>query len=276
MTNLPFVQLEAVSYRYPDGTVGLSDCSLSIERGSRTTLMGGNGAGKTTLFMHLNGIFFPKSGRILLNGEPCDYRLSGLMKLRSRVGLVFQNPDSQLFSATVREDVSFGPMNLGLTREEVERRVELALEATGITSIADRPVYSLSFGQKKRACIAGVLAMEPELLVLDEVMSGLDRKMRTELVELLDKLHAGGMTILLSTHDIDFAYAWADRIHLLENGACTASWDTASLPDVTEQLETSGVGVPDAIRLQRLLANRGVIQPFPALRSVGGIIDRVA
>ena len=274
MTMPPIIQLDDVSYRYPDGTAGLTCCSLKIGRGSRTVLMGGNGAGKTTLFMHLNGIFIPKSGRLLFNGEPYDYSRKGLKILRSKVGLLFQNPDSQLFSATVREDVSFGPMNLGLAREDVERRVESALEATGITAVAERPVHSLSFGQKKRACIAGLLAMEPEILVLDEAMSGLDRKMRGDLLELLDRLHSRGMTIILSTHDIDFAYSWADRIHLLSNGSCEASWDAERLPEFAEQLEANGVGVPEAVKLQRLLAERGLLSGDKPLRSVAEILHK--
>jgi len=176
-----------------------------VERGSRSAILGVNGAGKTTMFLHLNGILRPQSGQVIYEGAPLDYDRQKLHKLRSRVGLVFQNPDSQLFSASVREDVSFGPMNLGLDKHVVRERVAHALHAVGLTDYADKPVHNLSFGQKKRVCIAGVLAMQPEVIILDEPMAGLDMAMQTELVRILDRLHAEGMTIMIATHDIDFA-----------------------------------------------------------------------
>ena len=141
-----------------------------------------------------------------------------MRKLRSQVGLVFQNPDSQLFSASVREDVSFGPMNMGLGEAEVRIRVEEALLAVGMAESADRPVHNLSYGQKKRVCIAGVLAMQPEILVLDEPMAGLDAAMQEELMTVLDQLHRAGMTIIVATHDLDFAYGWADESIVLQAG----------------------------------------------------------
>jgi len=165
------LELQGVSYRYPDGSVGLDSCSLSIQHGSRTALLGANGAGKTTLFLHLNGILRPQSGTVFYCGAPLDYSRQGLRSLRSLVGVVFQNPDSQLFSASVREDVSFGPLNLGLDKETVKIRVEEALHAVGMTACADKPVHNLSYVQKKRVCIAGVLAMRPEVLILDEPMA---------------------------------------------------------------------------------------------------------
>lgn len=210
--------LESVSYRYPDGTPALDDCSLTILRGSRTAVLGVNGAGKTTMFLHLNGILRPCAGQVLCGGIPLDYSRTGMRKLRSQAGLVFQNPDSQLFSASVREDVSFGPMNMGLGEAEVRIRVEEALQAVGMAESADRPVHNLSYGQKKRVCIAGVLAMQPEILVLDEPMAGLDAAMQEELMTVLNQLHKTGMTIIVATHDLDFAYGWADESIVLQAG----------------------------------------------------------
>ena len=212
------LSLTNVSYRYPDGTSALDNCSLTVARGSRTAVLGTNGAGKTTLFLHLNGILRPSSGQVRWEGTPLDYGRSELRKLRSRVGLVFQNPDSQLFSASVREDVSFGPMNLGLSEKIVRERVEEALHAVGMTDSADKPVHNLSYGQKKRVCIAGVLAMQPEVVVLDEPMAGLDITMQEELTTVLERLHAAGMTIIVATHDLDFAYGWADEAIILQSG----------------------------------------------------------
>jgi cobalt/nickel transport system ATP-binding protein len=214
--------LQNVAYRYPDGTPALDNCSLTVRRGSRTAVLGTNGAGKTTLFLHLNGILRPSAGQVLCDGNPLDYSRAGMRKLRSQVGLVFQNPDSQLFSASVREDVSFGPMNMGLEEREVRSRVEESLLAVGMAASADRPVHNLSYGQKKRVCIAGVLAMRPEILVLDEPMAGLDAAMQEELMAVLDRLHTAGMTIIIATHDLDFAYGWADDGIVMEAGRLLA------------------------------------------------------
>jgi len=212
------LKLENVSYCYADGTRALNGCSLTIRRGTRSAVLGTNGAGKTTMFLHLNGILRPTTGQVICDDLPLDYSRSGLRKLRSRVGMVFQNPDSQLFSASVREDVSFGPMNLGLAETIVQTRVEEALQAVGMTALADKPVHNLSYGQKKRVCIAGVLAMQPEIIVLDEPMAGLDAAMQEELTVILEKLHTAGMTIVIATHDLDFAYGWADETIVMEAG----------------------------------------------------------
>ena len=215
--------LDGVSYRYPDGTPALNDCSLKIRRGSRTAVLGANGAGKTTMFLHLNGILRPSVGQLYRDGLPLDYSRSGMKRLRSQVGLVFQNPDSQLFSASVREDVSFGPMNMGLAETEVRLRVEEALLAVGMTANADKPVHNLSYGQKKRVCIAGVLAVQPEVVVLDEPMAGLDAAMQDELTAVLDVLHKTGITTIIATHDLDFAYGWADEAIVFQSGRLLAS-----------------------------------------------------
>jgi len=195
-----------------------------------------------------------------------DYRRSGLRQLRSKVGMVFQNPDRQLFSASVLEDVSFGPLNLGLNVATARQRVSAALQAVGMAAFADKPVHNLSFGQKKRVCIAGVLAMEPELLILDEPMAGLEHAMQEELLAVLENLHARGITLLLATHDIDFAYAWADQIHLMVAGRCSASLPAANLATAGDTLSTAGdalsaagLPLPGVIELQHRLKKLGVL-----------------
>ena len=256
---MTLLELDDVSFDYPDGGLGLAHCSLAIARGSRNALIGANGAGKTTLFKHCNGLLRPRSGTVRYAGAPLDYGRAGLRALRSRVGLVFQNPDHQLFSASVAEDVSFGPVNLGLPVDTVRQRVDAALAAVGMRGYADKAVHNLSFGQKKRVCIAGVLAMEPELLILDEPMAGLDQRMRGELQAVLDDLQARGITLLLATHDIDFAYRWAQRVHLISAGACLASLDGAELAHADEQLAALGMPLPSVVELQRGLAARGLL-----------------
>ena len=265
--------LQDVCFRYPDGSKGLEYCSLSINSGSRTAVLGANGSGKTTLFLHLNGILQPQSGTILCSGNPLNYSRQGLHDLRSRIGLVFQNPDSQLFSASVREDVSFGPLNQGLNKKTVRERVEEALCSVGMIDCADKPVHNLSHGQKKRVCIAGILAMRPEIMILDEPMAGLDHAMQKDLEMLLHRLHADGMTILLATHDIDFAYRWADRILLMDHGQSVASCDAAKLTEATEQLHELGLGEPNIIFLHRVLSAKGLLptgerQPYSFIELV--------
>ena len=258
-TSQNVIELQQVDYRYPDGSRGLDGISIAFEKGKKSTVLGLNGAGKTTLFLHCNGILKPRSGRVLFYDAPFDYSRKSLCSLRSRVGLVFQNPDAQLFSASVREDVSFGPMNMGLPVNEVRKRVEESLCSVGMLQFAEKPAHSLSYGQKKRVCIAGVLAMKPEILILDEPMAGLDVAMQQELVGLLDDLHAAGITVVIATHDIDFAYQWADKVNLLSEGRCIASWDVNQLPDLLEELSSSGVGVPKVAEIYKQLLNTGAI-----------------
>jgi cobalt/nickel transport system ATP-binding protein len=212
-----------LSYRYPDGRAALTDVSLRISRGARVALLGANGSGKTTLLLNLLGLLSPSSGEIRAFGEPLGRSGADLKQLRSRVGLVFQNPDSQLLSASVIEDVSYGPMNLGLEPGEVRDRVDAALAAVGMSEQSDVPAHALSFGQKKRVCIAGVLAMKPEVLLLDEPTAGLDAHSIEDLLAVLESLNERGMTVILSTHDIDLAYAWADRAEVLDRGRVVAS-----------------------------------------------------
>lgn len=238
--NDAILKLEDVSYHYADGTRALNGCSLTINRGTRSIVLGTNGAGKTTMFLHLNGILRPTSGLVLCEGKALDYSRTGLRALRSRVGMVFQNPDSQLFSASVKEDVSFGPMNLGLPESIVRTRVEEALQAVGMTALAGKPVHNLSYGQKKRVCIAGVLAMQPEIIVLDEPMAGLDAAMQEELTTILEKLHRAGMTIVIATHDLDFAYAWADQTIVMEAGRLLAHGSPAETLQRNDVRQTLG------------------------------------
>jgi len=251
------LKLEDVSYRYPDGTRALDSCSLTINRGTRTAVLGANGAGKTTMFLHLNGILRPSSGRVCWEETALDYSRGGMRKLRSRVGLMFQNPDNQLFSASVREDVSFGPMNLGLEEAIVRKQVEEALLAVGMTDSADRPVHNLSYGQKKRVCIAGVLAMRPEVLVLDEPMAGLDAAMQEELTVILERLHTSGMTIVIATHDLDYAYGWADEVIVLQSGRLLANGVPAEIL-LQEEVQNKLGAIPLVAEISRSLSLIGI------------------
>ena len=269
----PLIEMKAVGHVFADGSSGLRDCSLALGRGRRHALLGANGAGKTTLLQHLNGLLRPSAGQLLLEGHPYDYGRHGLAQLRRRVGLVFQNPERQLFSAQVEEDVSFGPLNLGLDEATVRARVDAALDMVGLRGHARRAVHHLSFGQKKRVCIAGVLAMAPDVLLLDEPMAGLDAPMQDELAALLDRLAARGTTILLSTHDIDFAYRWADDLHLMAGGGVIASGPAQAVGADVDALEAAGQRPPVALALHAHLVTRGVLPPGPSPRSVDAVLD---
>ncbi|WP_338762979.1 ABC transporter ATP-binding protein [Massilia sp. METH4] len=271
MSGVPILALAGVDHVYPGGG-GLRECSLAFARGRRHALLGANGAGKSTVLRHLNGLLRPTAGELRLDGRAVAHDRAGLAALRRRVGLVFQDPDRQLFAAHVGEDVSFGPLNLGLDEATVRARVEAALDAVGMREHADRAVHHLSFGQKKRVCIAGVLAMEPGVLLLDEPMAGLDAAMQAGLAALLDRLAAREVTVVLSTHDVDFAFGWADEIHLLAGGRCIVSGAAAELAARADLLEAAGHRPPLAAALHAELAARGLLAAHPLSRTVPALL----
>lgn len=217
--NEKILEVRNLRYTYGDGTLALKGISLEIPKGQTTAILGGNGAGKSTLFLTFNGILKPSSGQVLFNGKPLDYSHKGLRELRKSVGIVFQDPDNQLFSASVYQDISFGLVNMKLPEEEVRRKVDAAMERTGISHLKDKPTHCLSFGQKKRAAIAGVLAMEPEVLVLDEPTAGLDPMGVSEIMNFLKEIQKElGISIVISTHDIDLVPLYCDYTYVINEG----------------------------------------------------------
>ncbi|MGL5824450.1 MAG: energy-coupling factor ABC transporter ATP-binding protein [Nocardioides sp.] len=220
----PVLEVAGLAYAYPDGHQALFGVDLCIRRGERVALLGPNGAGKTTLVLHLNGILTPGAGSVLVGGLPADK--ANLGEIRRRVGVVFQDPDDQLFSATVRQDVAFGPANLGLRGAALERRVLDALAQVGMDDFADRPPHHLSFGQRRRVAVATVLAMEPEILVLDEPSSNLDPASRRELATVVRALD---VTVLMVTHDLPFALELCPRSMILSGGVIAADGPTFDL-----------------------------------------------
>ncbi|MEN3203270.1 MAG: ABC transporter ATP-binding protein [Atribacterota bacterium] len=211
-------EMQEIYFSYPTGTVALEGLSLRIPSRKKVVFLGANGSGKTTLFLHLVGILRPQKGRIVFRGEPITYTRSFLRELRQKVGIVFQDPDAQLFAGTVFQEVSFGPMNLSLSEEEVQRRVKKALALLHIEQLQDRPIHFLSYGEKRRVAIADVLAMDAEVILFDEPNAYLDEQGKTSLLEIIEGLYRSGKEILLATHDVDFAYALADWVVVLEKG----------------------------------------------------------
>lgn len=212
------IEAKNITYLYPDGTKALDNISFSVEKGQMVSLLGKNGAGKSTLFLHFNGIFEPESGEIIIDGEKLKYDKKSLLKARQKIGIVFQNPDDQLFAPTVEEDVAFGPLNIGLSQEETKKRVTEALARVGMEGFEKKPPHHLSGGQKKRVAIAGILAMGPEIMVLDEPTSGLDPKGASKILKLLYELNNEGMTIIISTHDVDLVPIYSSKINIIKDG----------------------------------------------------------
>ena len=223
------IEVEDLYFRYRDGTEALRGLSLSIQKGSRVAVLGPNGAGKSTLLLHLNGIYLPARGKVRVLGREITVKTERWVK--SRVGLVFQDPDDQVFSSSVWEDVSFGPLNMNLSAGEVRARVEKALRSVQVEEYKNKAPYHLSYGQKKRVAIAGVLAMEPEIIVLDEPMGYLDPQGKDNLLAILNELHRRDITIVIATHDVDLAAEWADRVIIIKNGRTLAEGDTSLLAD---------------------------------------------
>lgn len=214
------LQFEQVSYHYNSGgeREALFPLSLCLYEGEKIAVLGSNGAGKSTFFLLANGVLSPRRGTIRFKGEPISKKEKHLMMLRRSVGLVFQDPDVQLLAGTVEEEVSFGPMNLGLPEEEVRRRVEMALKSLGLTQYRRRGPQYLSGGEKRRVAIADVLAMEPQIMLLDEPFSNLDPMGRQLLEDTLEVLHQKEMALVVATHDVDFAWRWADRVLVFHSG----------------------------------------------------------
>jgi cobalt/nickel transport system ATP-binding protein len=218
------IVVENLTYAYPDGRVALDGVDLVVPTGERLAVLGPNGAGKTTLVLHLNGILTPLSGRVTVGGLVVDKK--NMREIRRRVGLVFQDPDDQLFMPTVREDVAFGPHNLGLRGHELEQRVGEALDAVGMTAFADRAPHHLSFGERRRVAVATVLAMRPDVIVLDEPSSNLDPAARRELAEILLGL---SITTVLVTHDLPYALQLCPRCVVVNEGRVSAAGPTREI-----------------------------------------------
>ncbi|WP_339280106.1 ATP-binding cassette domain-containing protein [Lysinibacillus sp. FSL P2-0066] len=224
-----YFELNQLSYAYADGTKALSDITLDIPKGKKIAILGHNGAGKSTLFQHLNGILKPTAGTIVFEGNDLEYSRKALKALRQKVGIVFQNADHQLFSGTVKQDIAFGPLNLGWSTEKTEEKIAWAVAQTEVEDLLDKPIHFLSVGQKKRVAMAGVLAMEPSVLLLDEPTAGLDNYYATQVLQYLAKLDDGERTILLATHDIPLAYEWADLMIVMEAGKIIYNGDPITL-----------------------------------------------
>ncbi|MBL8710189.1 MAG: ATP-binding cassette domain-containing protein [Rhodospirillaceae bacterium] len=269
------LSLHDMGYRYADGGTALAGITLTLAA-RRIALLGSNGAGKTTLLLHLNGSLRPSSGGLCLDGVPARYDRAALRAWRQKVALVLQDPDDQLFAATVAEDVSFGPTNLGLVEAEIRSRVDTALADMDITDLRARATHALSFGQRKRVAIAGALAMDPEILVLDEPSAGLDSSGTEHLLRTLERLAGRGVQIVFSTHDADLAYRFADVFVLLRAGEVVGQGAAEIVGANAQAFERAQVAPPLVPQLLQRLAT-----PYPelgdakAIRSPAALLEQL-
>lgn len=260
------IETKKISYHYPDGTEALKKVDFTVKKGKIVALLGPNGAGKSTLFLHFNGILRPSSGSITIDGEPLRYEKQNLLKVRQKVGIVFQNPDDQLFAPTVMEDVAFGPMNIGLTDEEVEKRVKEALKRVGMDGLGNKAPHHLSGGQKKRVAIAGILAMKPEIMVLDEPTSGLDPKGASQIMHLLYNLNKEGMTIVISTHDVELVPLYAYNVYILSEGEIIKKGSPWEVFEDVKTIREANLRLPRIAHLMEILEKEDQLpfdKPYP-------------
>jgi len=237
--SVPALEVRNLSFGYPDGTPVLHAVDFHVHPGERVALLGPNGAGKTTLVLHLNAIFQPSAGSVTVAGLPATDE--NVHEIRRRTGLVFQDPDDQLFMPTVRQDVAFGPANFGVTGPELDDRVRDALQAVGMLDVADRPPHHLSLGQRRRVAVATVLAMQPEILVLDEPSSNLDPASRHELAHILEALD---ITMFMVTHDLPYALELCERSLVMNNGRIVADGPTSVILGDRELMRANRLELP--------------------------------
>ena len=247
------METKNLTFRYEDESAALSDVSVTFKTGCVTAVLGGNGAGKSTLFLNLNGVLKPQSGAIYYRGErvstPADIKA-----LRKQVGIVFQDPNDQLFSSDVRNDIAFGALNLGLSNEEALKEVEHYAALTGVTPLLDKPTHALSFGQKKRVAIAGVLIMKPEVIILDEPTAGLDPMGVSEILHLLLSIKKEtGITLILSTHDIDLVPLYCDYAYVMSSGRIATQGSPRALFQNADRLRSLGLRSPRITHLMEIL-----------------------
>ncbi len=259
------IQVKNISHIYSEGTpyqsTALSGVNFEIEKGAFVGIIGHTGSGKSTLIQHLNGLLKPKSGNILINGFDITDKDVKMRDIRKQIGLVFQYPEYQLFEETVHKDVSFGPYNLGLEQNEVDQRVVEAISLVGLdyNDIANRSPFELSGGQRRRVAIAGVIAMKPDILILDEPTAGLDPKAHNDLLQMIQKIHQEqGTTVLLVSHNMGDIAKLSTQVFVLEKGRLVLSGTPAEVFQEAELLTSLGLGLPPATELVQILKKKGI------------------
>ncbi|HIV23844.1 MAG TPA: ATP-binding cassette domain-containing protein [Candidatus Merdiplasma excrementigallinarum] len=257
----------------------LNGLSLEIERGKKIAFMGANGSGKSTFFLCCNGIHKPVRGQLYLDGQPYDYSKKGLLKLRQRVGIVFQDPDNQLFSASVYQEISFGILNLGVSEEEAQKEVEKVIRDLEITPFRHRPTHALSGGQKKQVSIGDILVMHPDIMIFDEPAAALDPRHTRIVNRIIDRLTEQGITVMMSTHDVNFALEWADQVFLFKEGKVLAEGTPVQVFSDREVLRETNLEQPAVMELFDSLCRKHILSdalPVPrTLAQLEGYISEI-
>lgn len=266
------IQVKNLTHIYSEGmpyeSAAITDVSFEIEKGEFVGIIGHTGSGKSTLIQHLNGLLKPKSGSIIVDGTDITGKDVKMRDIRRKIGLVFQYPEYQLFEETVHKDVAFGPLNLGLTQDEADQRVVEAIGLVGLNydEIADRSPFELSGGQKRRVAIAGVIAMKPEILVLDEPTAGLDPKAHADILQMIETIHeVQNNTILLVSHNMGDIARLSDKVLVLDRGRLALTGTPAEVFEQADFLESLGLGLPPSAHLMRELRSRGISVPADIL-----------
>lgn len=256
------IKAENVYFSYDnEKSHSLNGFSIEIPRGKKIAFMGANGSGKSTFFLCCNGILRPSKGNIFFNGKPLEYSRKSLLDIRSKIGIVFQDPDNQLFSASVYQEISFGPLNLGLPEKQVQQEVETVISQLGIGPFRHKPTHALSGGQKKQVSIADILVMHPEVIILDEPAAALDPFHNQKVNHIIDGLTEEGITVLISTHDVDYAYSWADEIVLLKDGKVLLSGTPEQVFSDRQALKQTNLNQPAALQMFNCLCKKGILDP---------------
>lgn len=253
------IETKNISYHYPDGTEALDGVKFKAEEGEIIALLGPNGAGKSTLFLHFNGILKPTNGDVIIDGDILTYDKKNLLKIRQKIGIVFQNPDDQLFAPTVEEDVAFGPLNMNLSKNEAKSRVKEALKRVDMEGFEKKPPHHLSGGEKKKIAIAGILAMRPKIMVLDEPTSGLDPKGASQIMRLLYKLNKQGITIIISTHDVDLVPLYAYKVYVISHGKLIKEGSPVEVFKDVETIRKANLRLPRIAHLMEILEKKDKI-----------------
>ncbi|MCI9083036.1 MAG: ABC transporter ATP-binding protein [Lachnospiraceae bacterium] len=257
------LRVQHLTYEYEPGRPAIEDISLSIGKGEKVAVMGANGAGKSTFFLNLNGVLQAEKGEIFYQGRQIGRK--DLRNLRRHVGFVFQNADNQMIASTVEAEVAFGPVNLKLSRQEVKERIDQALDYMNLQSYRKRPPHDLSGGEKKRVSIADILAMKTDIILFDEPAAALDPFSAEMLEQVLSDLSKEGKTLLISTHDVDFAYRWAERVLVFDQGKLAADGKTLEIFLQDQVLQQAHLKKPEMLKIYEILLERGMVyeQSYP-------------
>lgn len=267
MNETVILKADNLVFSYDDDTThSLNGLSLEIKKGQKIAVMGANGSGKSTFFLCCTGILKPQSGKLYFHGKEFSYTKKGLLDLRSKIGIVFQDPDNQLFSASVYQEISFGVLNLGFSEEEAKKEVEKVIEELEITPFRHKPTHALSGGQKKQVSIADILVMHPEIIILDEPAAALDPRHTTMVNHIVDQMTEAGITVLMATHDVNYAYQWADEVLLFHQGKVLMQGSPAQVFSNPTVLKQTNLEPPAVLELFDSLCKKGILKaslPLP-------------